>query len=66
MSEPLPTMPTLTDETIETIAEEAASHRRTVERRLLGLHVRGRVATRIDAVLAKRGLLNSRAPSSAA
>jgi len=66
MSNALPTTPPLTDETIDTIAEETASHRRTVERRLLGLPVRGRVATRVDAVLAKRGLLNFRAPSSAA
>jgi hypothetical protein len=58
--------PTLTDETIDSIADETASHRRTVERRLLGLPVRGRVASRVDAVLAKRGLLNYRAPSSAA
>lgn len=59
-------LPTLNDETIGAIAEETASHRRTVERRLLGLPVRGRVASRVDAVLAKRGLLNYRAPSSAA
>lgn len=42
---------------IDEIADEAIAHRRTVERRLLRLPVRGRVAERIDAVLARRGIV---------
>lgn len=45
-----------TPETIRQIADAALAHVRSVERRMLGLPVRGRVADRIDAELAKRGL----------
>ena len=46
-------VPTTTE--IQEIAEEAIAHVRTVERRLLGLHVRGRVGERVDAALVRRG-----------
>lgn len=38
------------------VAEAALAHRHSVERRMLGLPVRGRVGQRIDAELAKRGI----------
>lgn len=41
---------------IEAIAAEAHAHARSVERRLLGLKIRGRVAARVDAAIARRGL----------
>lgn len=40
---------------IQEIAAEAVANVRTVERRLLGLPVRGHVAARVDAALARRG-----------
>ena len=41
---------------IRAIAEAALAHPQTVERRMLGLPVRGRVGARIDAELTKRGI----------
>ena len=49
----------ITDATIEDIAAEALSHTRTVERRLLRLPVKGKVAERVDAALVRRGLIRS-------
>jgi len=46
----------LTHESIATMAAEAHAHVRTVERRLLGLKVKGRVARRVDEVIARRGI----------
>ena len=46
----------MTLDIIEAVAEEALAHKQTVERRMLGLRVRGRVGQRIDAALAKRGI----------
>ena len=43
---------------IQQIADEAIAHVRTVERRLLGIHVRGRVGERVDEALARRGYLH--------
>ncbi len=48
-----------TPEEIETIARAAVAHRRSVERRLLRLPVRGSVSDRIDAELARRGYLDA-------
>ena len=42
-----------TDEFVERVAREAIANPRTVVRRMAGLPVRGAVAQRIDAVLAK-------------
>lgn len=50
-------LPRITDETIEEVAAEAFGHPRSVERRLLKLPVKGRVAARVDAALDRRGLL---------
>jgi hypothetical protein len=47
---------TMTLAIIAAIADAALAHRHSVERRLLGLPVRGRVGQRIDAELAKRGI----------
>lgn len=47
--------PTLAE--IREIADEALAHERSVERRILGLRVRGRVGERIDAVLIRRGII---------
>ncbi|HWL85635.1 MAG TPA: hypothetical protein VNO21_07525 [Polyangiaceae bacterium] len=46
----------ITDQIIKSVADEADVHERSVERRLLGLRVKGRVAKRVDAVLERRGL----------
>ena len=46
----------ITDELIARVADEANAHTRTVERRLLGLRVKGRVAIRVDTVLERHGL----------
>ncbi len=40
---------------IATVADKAMCHRQSVERRLLGLPIRGRVGQRIDAELARHG-----------
>lgn len=42
----------ITDEDVRRIAERAQAHERTVLRRLLGLHVRGRVGARVDREIA--------------
>jgi hypothetical protein len=47
---------------ITEIANAAHAHRHSVEKRLAGLPVRGRVAGRIDAELARRGIVPA-APS---
>lgn len=47
----------VTRSVVQEIADLTLSHVRTVERRLLGLPVRGRVRDRIDTELARRGLL---------
>jgi len=46
----------ITHEAIADIAAEAHAHVRTVERRLLGLKVKGRVAQRVDVAIARRGI----------
>lgn len=48
-----------TPDEIRQIATEAVANVRTVERRLLRLPVRGKVAERVDAVLVRRGLLDA-------
>jgi hypothetical protein len=47
---------------IISIADAADVHRHSVERRLLGLPVRGRAGRRIDAELARRGIAPPSAP----
>ncbi|MCL2776370.1 MAG: hypothetical protein FWD73_00085 [Polyangiaceae bacterium] len=42
---------------IASVAEAALAHRQTVERRMLGLPVRGRVGRRIDLELTRRGIV---------
>jgi hypothetical protein len=44
---------------IREIARVAIAHERTVERRLLGRHVRGAVSDRVDAELARRGYIDA-------
>lgn len=41
---------------ITVIADAALAHPRSVERRMLGLPVRGKVSARIDVELSKRGI----------
>lgn len=48
--------PPISDATIAAVAAEAVVHVLSVQRRMLGLRVRGKAGERIDAVLAKRGL----------
>jgi hypothetical protein len=50
------------DVIIAQIADEALADRRSVVRRLARLPVRGRVASRIDAAIARHGLSQSEAP----
>jgi hypothetical protein len=51
----------VTDELIESMAAEAQAHRRTIERRLLGLSIKGHaLARRVDEVLLRRGLARCR------
>jgi len=52
----------ITDQTVQTIAERAAADPRSVVRRLAGLPVRGRAGARIDRELQARGLVTSAAP----
>lgn len=54
-----PPPPAITDALIVSLADEAESHRRTVERRLLRLPVKGRVSRRVDLVLERHGLLSA-------
>lgn len=56
----------ITDETIESAAQEAEAHPRTIERRLLGLPIKGHaLARRVDAVIARRGLARTDVPAPA-
>jgi hypothetical protein len=59
MSTAAPPPPPITDSLIMALADEAESHRRTVERRLLRLPVKGRVSRRVDLVLERHGLLSA-------
>lgn len=60
-----PTPPAITDALIIALADEAESHRRTVERRLLGLPVKGRPSRRVDVVLERHGLRSAPARQTA-
>ncbi|HEX3346008.1 MAG TPA: hypothetical protein VHS09_15600 [Polyangiaceae bacterium] len=51
--------PAVTDELCRAVADEADVHLQSVARRLAGLPVRGRSGRRIDAALARRGLVPS-------